>query len=213
MSILSDSAILAARKKGDIVIEPWDESCLGPNSYDVHLGKNLIQVSGKNPYRFLPNSRFPAEPDNTILHCAEPCEETPVLVHKDLVMLLPGRLYLAVTQEYTETRGYVPYIDGKSSIGRLGVFTHVTAGRGDASFCGYWTLELVVTLPTRLKIGMPICQITYHTIEGEVLRPYDTRGSYVNARQDDPWPQTSKLWKKLAAPSDFVDKRTGTQKP
>jgi dCTP deaminase len=105
-----------------------------------------------------------------------------------------GRLYLGVTEEWTKTVDFVPEIDGKSSLGRLGVGVHVTAGRGDAGFEGYWTLEITVTQRTKVYPGMPIGQLTYHTIEGRVLRPYGSRpgSKYMNQRGE---PVPSQMWK------------------
>ena len=61
----------------------------------------------------------------------------------------------------------VPMIEGRSSVGRLGLFVHVTAGFGDVGFCGHWTLEMFAVQPVRIYAGVPICQIFYHQIEGE----------------------------------------------
>ncbi len=59
-------------------------------------------------------------------------------------------------------------IEGRSSIGRLGLFVHVTAGFGDVGFCGFWTLEMFAVQPVRIYAGVPICQIFYHQICGDV---------------------------------------------
>lgn len=85
------------------------------------------------------------------------------------LLLQPGRLYLGRTVEYTETRNLVPMLEGRSSIGRLGLFVHVTAGFGDVGFCGYWTLEISCIQPVRIYPFIEICQIFYHTIEGEFV--------------------------------------------
>jgi dCTP deaminase len=82
-------------------------------------------------------------------------------------VLVPGRLYLASTHEWTETRGFVPSIDGRSSLGRLGLFCHITAGRGDNGFKGEWTLELVAVEPLLLYPRQRIAQLTFYTLEGE----------------------------------------------
>ncbi len=87
--------------------------------------------------------------------------------------LLPGKLYLGRTVEYTKTNCYVPMLEGRSSIGRLGLFIHVTAGFGDVGFEGYWTLEIQCVQPIIIYPFIKICQIFYHTIEGE----YETYAS------------------------------------
>jgi len=78
----------------------------------------------------------------------------------------PNQLYLGRTVERTETHNLVPMIEGRSSIGRLGLFVHVTAGFGDVGFCGYWTLEMFAVQPVSIYAGVAICQIFYHDIRG-----------------------------------------------
>jgi dCTP deaminase len=157
--ILSDRAIMYAMQRGDIVIAPFDRARLGSNSYDVHLSEHIAT------YR---NEELDAREDNPIDRH---------VIGADGLLLEPHVLYLASTVEYTETKGYVPYVDGKSSVGRLGIFIHATAGRGDSGFFNHWTLELSVVQPVRVYAGMPIGQLTYHTIEGEVEIPYDKKPS------------------------------------
>ena len=82
------------------------------------------------------------------------------------IVLQPNQLYLGRTVERTETHNLVPMIEGRSSIGRLGLFVHVTAGFGDVGFCGYWTLEMFAVQPIRIFAGVAICQIFYHEIHG-----------------------------------------------
>jgi len=87
--------------------------------------------------------------------------------------LQPNQLYLGRTVERTETHNLVPMIEGRSSVGRLGLFVHVTAGFGDVGFCGYWTLEMFAIQPVRVYAGVPICQIFYHDLRGEITE-YDS---------------------------------------
>jgi dCTP deaminase len=84
------------------------------------------------------------------------------------LVLSPNQLYLGRTVERTETHNLVPMIEGRSSVGRLGLFVHVTAGFGDVGFCGYWTLEMFAVQPIRIYPGVPICQIFYHEIFGAI---------------------------------------------
>ncbi|MCI4317956.1 MAG: dCTP deaminase, partial [Thermoplasmata archaeon] len=92
-------------------------------------------------------------------------------------VLVPGQLYLGVTEEYTETHGFVPFLEGKSSVGRLGIDIHSTAGKGDVGFCNYWTLEMSVKLPVRVYRGMPVGQLIYFEISGEVENAYNKKKS------------------------------------
>jgi dCTP deaminase len=114
-----------------------------------------------------------------------------IAVPSDGLVLSPSQLYLGRTVEYTETHNLVPMIEGRSSIGRLGLFVHVTAGFGDVGFKGYWTLEMFAVQPVRVYAGIPICQIFFHQIEGEI-REYCS-DKYQNA--DDIQP--SLLYKEL----------------
>ena len=174
--ILTDKAILEAIERGEIVVEPYDRSCLGTNSYDVHLGCHLAT------YR---DRVLDARKHNKIEHFDIPEEG---------FVLEPQLNYLGVTREYTETHATVPFLEGKSSVGRLGIDIHATAGKGDVGFCNYWTLEISVKQPVRVYAGMPIGQLIYFQVEGEVDVPYNTKGSAkYNERTDRP--VESMMWR------------------
>src|SRR5438045_9073483 len=110
------------------------------------------------------------------------------IIPEDGLVLNPNQLYLGLTVERTETRNYVPMLEGRSSVGRLGLFVHVTAGFGDVGFSGFWTLEMHCIHPIRIYPGVSICQIFYHSIEGEVMEYVS--GKYQKNREV----QTSRLW-------------------
>lgn len=157
--ILSDSKIRAAIAEGRIVIQPFRPECLGTNSYDVHLGPYL------SVYR------------RAALDARRPNPAKEFTIPKDGFVLIPGQLYLGVTEEYTETHGFVPFLEGKSSVGRLGIDIHSTAGKGDEGFCNYWTLEMSVKIPVRIYAGMPVGQLIYFEISGPVARSYAVKRS------------------------------------
>jgi dCTP deaminase len=90
-----------------------------------------------------------------------------IIIPEEGLILEPGKLYLGRTVEYTKTDKFVPMLEGRSSIGRLGLFIHVTAGFGDIGFSGFWTLEIHCIQPVKIYPGVEICQIYYHSIEGE----------------------------------------------
>ena len=92
-------------------------------------------------------------------------------------VLQPNTLYLGVTLEYTETHAHVPFLEGKSSTGRLGIDIHATAGKGDVGFCNTWTLEISSTQPVRIYAGMPIGQLIYFVVEGHIEIMYNTKGN------------------------------------
>lgn len=142
----------------DIVINPFDEKYLNPNSYNLRLGNELLIYK------------------NSILDMKVLNETEKIIIPKSGYILEPNRLYLGRTLEYTETYNLVPMLEGRSSIGRLGIFIHITAGFGDVGFCGYWTLEIFAIHPVRIYPYVPVCQIFYHTIEGDYVN-YE-RGKY-----------------------------------
>ena len=102
-----------------------------------------------------------------------------MIIPDEGMILQPGILYLASTVEYTETLRHVPIIQGKSSLGRLGLFVHITAGFGDVNFKGHWTLELAVIQPVKIYPGMKIAQICYHDISE---MPYTDYASKADAK-------------------------------
>lgn len=174
--ILSDSKILAAIEKGLIKVEPFKLSCLGSNSYDVHLGSVLGLY--KDPI-------LDAKKHNTIEFFCIP---------EVGYVLQPNEFYLGVTQEYTETHIHVPFLEGKSSVGRLGIDIHATAGKGDVGFCNYWTLEISVKKPVRVYSGMPIGQLIYFEVSGDVNTSYNIKSS-AKYNLVAPQPVESMMWK------------------
>jgi dCTP deaminase (EC 3.5.4.13) len=146
--ILTDTKIKEGIANGEIIIEPYDERCLGTNSYDVHLSKHLAIYK-----------------DN-VLDAKKHNQIEPIIIPEEGYVLYPGMLYLGVTAEYTETHRAVPFLEGKSSTGRLGINIHATAGKGDVGFCNTWTLEISVVQPVRIYAGMPIGQLIYFETRG-----------------------------------------------
>ena len=90
-----------------------------------------------------------------------------IIIPESGFLLEPGKLYLGRTLEYTKTKKFVPMLEGRSSIGRLGMFVHITAGFGDVGFEGFWTLEIFVVQPLKIYPNVEICQIYFHTIDGD----------------------------------------------
>jgi dCTP deaminase len=109
-------------------------------------------------------------------------------------VLEPGTLYLGVTEEYTETHAAVPFLEGKSSIGRLGIDIHATAGKGDVGFCNSWTLEISCVQPVRVYAGMLIGQLIYFLVEGDILNYYNKKknAKYIERTTK---PVESMMWK------------------
>lgn len=150
----------------EIVIEPFEERRLNPNSYNLTLHDELLVY------------------EEVVLDMAKPNRFRRIQIPPEGITLAPNRLYLARTAERTETLNLVPMIEGRSSVGRLGLFVHVTAGFGDVGFRGYWTLEMFAIHPIRIYAGVEICQIFYHQVCG----PFEEyrSGKYQNNRDIQP---------------------------
>jgi len=157
--ILSGLEILRHLGK-EIIIEPFDRSKLNPNSYNLTLHDELLVY------------------DTPVLDMKAPNPVRRITIPPEGLVLEPNRLYLGRTKEYTKTTGFIPILEGRSSIGRLGMVIHVTAGFGDVGFAGYWTLEIFCVHPIRVYPDVEICQIYYHTILGD-YEPYAS-GKYQN---------------------------------
>jgi dCTP deaminase len=147
--ILSGQQILA-RLGRDIEIAPFDPARLNPNSYNLALHSELMVY------------------EEVVLDMAKANRTRRIEIPEEGLVLSPNQLYLGRTVERTTTRNLVPQIEGRSSVGRLGLFVHVTAGFGDVGFSGYWTLEMFAVQPVRIYAGVPICQIVYHEVTGEL---------------------------------------------
>lgn len=158
---------------GKIVIEDFDPQRLNPNSYNLRLGKKLKVYNIWNGH----HAKLWPEATTPPVRVLDMKADNPTLdveIPDDGLILVPGLLYLGTTMEYTETHGFVPTIEGRSSIGRLGIKTHITAGFGDVGFTGRWTLEIEVTHPIRVYAGVEFCQIAYDTVEGDYI-PYKSK--------------------------------------
>ncbi len=144
----------------EIIIEPFDQSRVNPNSYNLTLHNELLVY------------------ENHELDMKKLNPTKRIIIPEEGLVLEPNRLYLGRTNEFTKTEGFVPMLEGRSSTGRLGLFIHVTAGFGDVGFAGYWTLEIFCIQPIRIYPNAEICQIYYHSIEGD-YEPYKS-GKYQN---------------------------------
>ena len=144
------------RLNKDIFIEPYDEKLLNTNSYNLRLHNELLYYT---------NNQLDMRQENKVERLIMP---------DDGFEMEAGKLYLGRTIEYTKTTECVPMLEGRSSIGRLGLFIHVTAGFGDVGFAGYWTLEMFCVQPIKVYPGVPIAQIFYHTVEGDFI-PYASK--------------------------------------
>lgn len=157
----------------NIHIDPFDPSRLNPNSYNLTLHDEVMTY------------------EEVVLDMGQQNRTRRLKIPKSGLVLSPQRLYLGRTVERTETHSFVPMIEGRSSIGRLGLFVHVTAGFGDVGFEGYWTLEMFAVQPIRIYPGVAICQIFYHELTGNI-REYQS-DKYQHNRDI----QASQLYKEI----------------
>jgi dCTP deaminase len=137
------------RAGSDIIIEPFSERQINPNSYNLKLHDELLVYK------------------DDVLDIKRRNDFEIIKIPREGLKIIPGKLYLGRSLEYTETKNLVPMLEGRSSLGRLGIFIHVTAGFGDVGFKGFWTLEIHCIQPIVIYPFIEVCQIYYHTIEGE----------------------------------------------
>ena len=149
--ILTGPAIKSAVRRGDVALEPFDESDLNPNSYNYHLAGSLLMLGlSRKPSRkiSLPAGGY---------------------------VLRPGKIYLGATLERIGSDRYVTLLLGRSSIGRLGIFLNVTADLGHLGSCSHWTLELTVVQPVRIYPKMKIGQVSFWLTDDSSSHRYDGR--------------------------------------
>jgi dCTP deaminase len=167
VSVLSDRDIRAALEAGTIKIEPYDPEDIQPSSVDLHLDRSF-RVFRNNRYPYI-DVRAP-QPDLTELLTV--ADDEPFVLH-------PGEFVLGQTLEWVELpNDIVARLEGRSSLGRLGLLIHSTAGYVDPGWKGNLTLELsnVANLPIALYAGMGIGQISFFAMSGPVERPYGSAG-------------------------------------
>ena len=129
--ILSGKEIIN-RQGNDIIIDPFNEKQVNPNSYNLKLHNELVVY------------------DAAVLDMKKDNTGTKMIIPEEGLLLESHKLYLGRTVEYTETHNLIPMLEGRSSVGRLGLFVHVTAGFGDVGFKGYWTLEIFCVQPIKI---------------------------------------------------------------
>ncbi len=202
----------------------FDERCVNPASYDLTLGSKVAVykeavkvVVGGRTYEEQPDGSYASHYYSTerertldlsrmygdwlypnpecILSAKAKNEVLTFEMQREMGWLLkPGIGYLMHTAERVWTERYVPVLDGKSSLGRLFMTAHVTAGYGDPGFDGQYTLEVVVTQPVVVYPGMRFCQIRFHHLSGPVMS-YAKKGHYVGELAEGPVP--SMAWKQF----------------
>lgn len=185
--ILTGNEILTQVAKNNITIEPFVRRQVNPNSYNLRIAPELFVY------------------ENYCLDAKKP-QHLVEVPFKDGATLEPNHVYLARTVEHTFTDKFVPMLEGRSSLGRLGLFVHVTAGFGDLGFSGYWTLELHCVQPVTIYPYMEICQIYFHTYKG-VPSYYSQFAKY----NHNTGVQASQIWREFDIDGTYRPERISRQ--
>ncbi len=162
-----------------LLIDPFDPERLNPNSYNLSLHHELLVY------------------EEVVLDAATPNRYRRIEIPADGITIQPNVLYLGRTVEHTETHDLVPIIQGRSSLGRLGLYVNPGGSLGHAGYRGTWTLEMHCVQPVRIYPGIQICQIYYVELSGK-CRAYCS-DKYQNSRDIQP----SLIYRELGG--DFSD--------
>ena len=173
--MLTGEKILEEIKNGRIEMNPFDPAKINPNSYNLTLNNTLLVYQDE------------------VLDYKKQNPTNKILIPDNGLILYPGQLYLGSTNEETYTKYYIPMLNGRSSIGRLGITIHITAGFGDIGFRGKWTLEITVARKVKVYPNMEICQQCWFIPAGKTTIQYE--GRYQN--QDDVTASRSNLEKHI----------------
>nr|DAS58551.1 MAG TPA: dCTP deaminase dUTPase [Caudoviricetes sp.] len=151
---------------GQINISDYDEKRVNPNSYNLRIG-NKIGYYPMNEYHEYASHDIDHEYPIYYLDSKKENEMEVVTIPDDGIILTPGMLYLASTMEKVKADGVIPCISGRSSMARLGIEIHRTAGFGDIGADMKWTLEITVVHPVKIYPGQELCQIYFEYPDGE----------------------------------------------
>jgi dCTP deaminase len=179
VSILTGPEIVRRVRAGAIVIDPFDAALVNPASVDLRLGRGWR--------RYAP-TLVPGGSRDIRVSWPSECFEIP----EGGLVLFPSELTLLHTAERVGSRDLVCCLDGKSSVARMGICVHLTAGFGDPGFVGQYTLEVTTVYPVRIYAGMRFCQVRFHEVVGEIAR---YAGHYVGDAAVGPVP--SMCWKQF----------------
>ena len=175
--ILSDKRIMEEMEKGTIKIEPYDRADLW-----AAIPMMFILVPG-----WLHTGSIFWMPKNTM-------KLSHFEIPEEGFVLYPHIFYLGVTAEYTETHEHVPFLEGKSSTGRLGIDIHATAGKGDVGFVETGRLKFPLNNRFEFIKGMPIGQLIYFPVDGEIEVKYNQKKDAKYSGQTNK-PVESMMWK------------------
>ena len=168
MSVLLGSEIIEAYNDNLIHLHPFNMDHVGPNSYDVTLGKTLKTyvpiVLEKDPTGFFRNIQG-SNKMNHLLDLKKPIKTYEFEIPEEGFILEPGMFYLGYTNEEAGSDYYVPMYEGRSSMARASIQSHVSAGFGDIFFKSQWTLEITVYHPVVVYPNIRIGQVYFHSVK------------------------------------------------
>jgi len=182
--LMSDRDIRASIEANQIGLEPLDMDLLQPSSFDVRIDR-FFRLFDNHKYAFID----PAEQQDDLTRLVEVAADEPFILH-------PGEFVLGSTYEFvTLPDNIAARLEGKSSLGRLGLVTHSTAGFVDPGFSGHVTLELsnMATLPIKLWPGMKIGQLCFFQLSSPSETPYGS-AKYLNRYQGQRGPTASRSY-------------------
>lgn len=194
--VLTGLEIINQVNLGNIFISDFDKKRVNPNSYNLRLHNELKVYNKVTAPEHLGTAQVPQGHDY-ILDMKKQNETTTIVIPEEGLILYPNILYLGRTLEMTRTNGFVPQIEGRSSIARLGIDIHKTAGWGDDGFENYWTLEIVVTHPVKIYPFVEFCQIIYMKTFGDNSMKY--KGKYQKTNNID----VSKIYEEFCNPIEL----------
>lgn len=172
--MLSGEQIKAKMQTGKIKITPQDNIVINPNSVNLSLHKEI---------------GYYTEP---ILDLRKNNPIENITIAKEGTVLYPNKIYIARSNEWTETKNLIPMMSGRSSLGRLGYHVHCSAGMGSIGYKGYWHMGIRPTIPIKIYKDMKCCQVYYFTTEGKITDTY--HGSMQNLASQE---LGSQFYKKL----------------
>jgi dCTP deaminase len=181
---MSDRDIRASIEAGQIGLDPLDMNLLQPSSFDVRIDR-FFRLFDNHKYAYID----PSEDQNELTRLIEVAPDEPFILH-------PGEFVLGSTFEFVSLPDNVAArLEGKSSLGRLGLVTHSTAGFVDPGFNGHVTLELsnMATLPIKLWPGMKIGQLCFFQLSSPSETPYGS-DKYLNRYQGQRGPTASRSY-------------------
>ena len=190
--MLTGQEILNKVRNDEIQISDFNINQLNPNSYNLRIGKTISYYPvGLNDfeepffdpdkkYRCIPDINICRRPEDTYLDSKKENYLKTVEIPEEGIILKPGILYLAHTEETTYAKDLIPCLSGRSSFARLGMEIHRTAGFGDVGVNLQWTLEITVVHPLKIYPYQEICQIYFEKPDGDTNIKYN--GKYQNSK-------------------------------